>query len=184
MHYCIGNLLSTVNRKPVYTQLYYVDTENVTRNRLSFKRADNDLNENILVDLKRVLIMHNPYVKSFKHTIDIIKEYSAPGKCSTIDIIMSHVNRLIPARSHLRTYKPPAASEIAVIVVGEDTNIPSIKPADGAMQNKESNGRGWCCCLSKLVGVDTDRFDVAYRRNIICLGDTITFRPFDIHILS
>ncbi|CAI9717323.1 Hypothetical predicted protein [Octopus vulgaris] len=85
--------------------------------------------------------MHNPYVKSFKQVIDIIKEFSAPGKCSTSDIITSHDKQLIPAGSHERAYNPLTAAEVAVIMVGDDTNNPNIKPADAVVPYRESNGK-------------------------------------------
>ncbi|CAI9715230.1 Hypothetical predicted protein [Octopus vulgaris] len=141
LYHRIGSLLPAVNRKPVYAQLYFVDTENEMRNRLSFKGADNDLNENNPLYVQRALHMHNPYVKSFKQAIDIIKEYSAQGKYSTGDIITSHDKRLILAGSHERTYNPPTASEVAVIMVGDETNNPNIKPADVVVQYRESNGK-------------------------------------------
>ncbi|CAI9726929.1 Hypothetical predicted protein [Octopus vulgaris] len=93
------------------------------RNRLSFRGANNDLNENILLDLQRVRHLHNSYINSFKQAIGIIKEYSTPGKCSTGDINLSNDKRLIPA----------------VIMVGDDTNDPNIKPVDVVVQYRESN---------------------------------------------
>ncbi|CAI9734636.1 Hypothetical predicted protein [Octopus vulgaris] len=69
-----------------------------------------------------------------------LMENSAPGKCSTGDVIISHDKQLIPAGSHERTYNPPTASEVAVIMVGDDTNNPNIKPVDVVVQYRESNG--------------------------------------------
>ncbi|CAI9727464.1 Hypothetical predicted protein [Octopus vulgaris] len=137
LYHRIGSLLPAANRKLAYAQLYFVDSKNETRNRLSFKGADTDLNENILLDLRRALHMHNPYIKSFKE--DIFKEYSAAEKCSTDDII-SHDKRVILAGSHERTYNPPTTSEVAVIMVGNDTNNQDVKPADIVVHFRASNG--------------------------------------------
>ncbi|CAI9735244.1 Hypothetical predicted protein [Octopus vulgaris] len=107
------------------------------RNRLSFRGADDDVNENILLDLQTALHMHNPHVNSFKQAIDIIKEYIAPGKCSTGDIIICHNKLFIPTGSHERTYNATIASEVEVVIVGGDTKNPNIKPADVVVQNRE-----------------------------------------------
>lgn len=105
------NLPSVANRKPIYAQLYFADTENKMRNRFSFRRADNDLNENSLRDLQRALYMYNLYVKSFNQANDIIKEYSAKTKCPTGDVITSHGKRFIPAGLHERIYDLRTAPE-------------------------------------------------------------------------
>lgn len=65
-----------------------------------------------------------------------IKEYSAPGKSSAGDISKIHDKLLIPAGSNARTYNRQTASEVGVIVVGDDTNNLNIKPAD-VMQYRE-----------------------------------------------
>lgn len=53
---------TAVNWKPVYTQLYFFDTENDMR-KMSLGRENNALNANILLDLQRAVHMQNPYVK-------------------------------------------------------------------------------------------------------------------------
>lgn len=40
LYHCIGNLPAAVNGKPVCIQLYFIDTDNEVRNRLSFRGAD------------------------------------------------------------------------------------------------------------------------------------------------
>ena len=115
----IGTLLPKDNGdnalRPKFAQLYIYDTENEVRNRLqasTSKERKTQLDEGIVSGLLSMLDDHNELVKSFRMARDRYRE-------SDLENVRL---RLIGTRSNDgRQYNLPTASEIAALIVGEQT---------------------------------------------------------------
>ncbi|KAM0880860.1 hypothetical protein ACQ4PT_033300 [Festuca glaucescens] len=110
----LGTLLPKDNN-PKFAQLYIYDTENEVRHRMqasSSKEKKPQLDEGIVSGLLEMLDQHNELVKSFRMARDRFKE-------SCLENVKL---RLIGTRSmDGRQYNLPTASELAALIVGEQT---------------------------------------------------------------
>uniref|UniRef100_A0A453CC73 Helitron helicase-like domain-containing protein n=3 Tax=Aegilops tauschii subsp. strangulata TaxID=200361 RepID=A0A453CC73_AEGTS len=115
----IGTLLPKDNGdnalRPKFAQLYIYDTENEVRNRMqasTSKERKTQLDEGIVSGLLQMLDEHNELVKSFRMARDRYQE-------SDLENVRL---RLIGTRSSDgRQYNLPNASEIAALIIGEQT---------------------------------------------------------------
>jgi hypothetical protein len=112
----IGTLLpKDKDSSPKFAQLYICDTENEVRNRIqasTSKERKTQLDESIVSGLLEMLDEHNELVKSFRMARDRYKE-------SDLENVRL---RLTGKRSSDgRQYNLPTASEIAALIVGEQT---------------------------------------------------------------
>jgi hypothetical protein len=111
----IGTLLPKDKGSPKFAQLYICDTENEVKNRMqasTSKERKTQLDEGIVSGLLEMLDEHNELVKSFRMARDRYKQ-------SDLESVRL---RLIGKRSNDgRQYNLPTASEIAALIVGEQT---------------------------------------------------------------
>ena len=113
-HHKIGTLLPKDNN-PKFAQLYIYDTENEVRHRMdaaTSKEKKPQLDEGIVSGLLEMLDEHNELVKSFRMARDRFEE-------SGLENVKL---RLIGTRSKDgRQYNLTTASEVAALIVGEQT---------------------------------------------------------------
>ncbi|KAL3613373.1 hypothetical protein CASFOL_042786 [Castilleja foliolosa] len=105
-YHLIGSLLPTEGQQPKFAQLYIHDTTNEIRNRtilLAYDK-DNNLQEDIVSDLKLMLDEHNVLVQSFRMAREKINE------CEGTKVSLKLIIRRGP---EVRNYNLPEVSEVA-----------------------------------------------------------------------
>ncbi|KAJ1288125.1 hypothetical protein BS78_02G065900 [Paspalum vaginatum] len=112
----IGTLLPKEGHYPKFAQLYIYDTENEVKNRLhasTSKTNNQQLDENIVSGLLEMLDENNVLVKTFRMARDRFKE----ADFQNVQI------RLLGERSRDgRRYNLPTTSEVAAIILGQQTD--------------------------------------------------------------
>ncbi|KAG8366715.1 hypothetical protein BUALT_Bualt17G0108200 [Buddleja alternifolia] len=110
----IGSLLPSPGQMHSFVQLYICDTENEVRNRLNILRngvTNSGILASIVEGLKTMLDNVNPYVQIFRSARDALQHDSG---------VNLHI-RILHSRSN-RQYNQPTASEIAALIVGDETD--------------------------------------------------------------
>ncbi|KAK9682709.1 hypothetical protein RND81_10G090900 [Saponaria officinalis] len=118
-YHLMGSLVPSNGKTPKFLQLYFYDTDNEVKNRMSALDGDENsnfvgLNENLVEDLIKMLEENNEPVKVFRMARDRFKED---------DMIPIRVKLLGDRSKDSREYNLPTVSEIAVLIIGdlEDT---------------------------------------------------------------
>ncbi|KAK9074699.1 hypothetical protein SSX86_003017 [Deinandra increscens subsp. villosa] len=116
-YHTIGTLLPKPGDKPKFSQLYIYDTENEVSNRQSYFRSKSSsqvLDFELIEQVKAMLDSCNPFVKSYRMARD----------CISNDPQTNLRLRIIGKRDKDgRTYNLPTASEVAVLIVGDISNL-------------------------------------------------------------
>ncbi|XP_058776623.1 uncharacterized protein LOC131650945 [Vicia villosa] len=106
----IGSLLPPQGQKPKFAQLYIYDTENEVENRMHGLRNKENIDEDVINQLSKMLYEFNPHAKSFQ----MAKQWLNNGEPQNLKL------RLISSRStDGRVYNQPTVSEVAASVVGD-----------------------------------------------------------------
>ncbi len=130
----IGSLQPTEGEAPKFAQIYFHDNDHETENRL---RHNPHLDPKVLKELQDFMKKINPYVKSLVYASEISKE--SPDLKLVI-----HADKK-PDGEHIRRYNLPTASEVAVIMPGEQAGHLDIilKTKDGEIQHINSMHRSY-----------------------------------------
>ncbi|XP_021996392.1 uncharacterized protein LOC110893602 [Helianthus annuus] len=187
-YHTIGSLLPTNGSKPKFSQLYIYDLENEVANTQAAlgqtKKVSTSSTENldfeIIQDLKAMLDAHNELVKSYRMARDCFR--SNP-----------HINlkiRLIAKRNQDgRIYNLPTASEVAALIVGDiDTSFEprdiTVKTKEGYLQRISELHRSYLALQYPLLfvyGDDGYRIDILHRdvsTSTISKRHTCTMREY------
>ncbi|KAI9123500.1 hypothetical protein K1719_004800 [Acacia pycnantha] len=109
----IGSLLPPEGSRPVYSQLYILDTENEVSNRISAvsKFQQQSTIDAIIVDqIKKQLDEVNPFVQQYRVASTLLDHPNPP----TLKMCL-----ISTRQNDGRTYNMPDASEVAALVVGD-----------------------------------------------------------------
>ena len=110
LYHLMGSLLPEQNASPKFAQIYFVDSEHETENRLQHNPG---LDTQILKTLQQCLHSVNPYIRSFKAAIEM------QDSSQNIEIVLDARKR--PSAEHARRFNLPTGSEVAVIMPGDQT---------------------------------------------------------------
>ncbi|KAK9069335.1 hypothetical protein SSX86_011237 [Deinandra increscens subsp. villosa] len=116
-YHTIGTLLPKEGKPPRFSQLYIYDTENEVTNRqqaIESKSSSETIDLEIIEQLKSMLDRDNVLVKSYRMARDHL---SQNPNCNLKLRIIS--NR----KKDARTYNLPTSSEVAVLIVGDISNL-------------------------------------------------------------
>ncbi len=111
LHHRIGSLRPTDGEQPKFAQIYFNDTDHEAQNRL---RHNPDLQRNVVNDLQNCLHRVNPYVRSLKSALQVADEHPE------VKLVLNADTK--PTEEHARRYNLPTASEVAVIMPGDQTH--------------------------------------------------------------
>ncbi|GJZ62274.1 DNA helicase PIF1, ATP-dependent [Tanacetum coccineum] len=126
----MGSLLPAEGVQPRYAQLYFFDTQNEIRNRMS-AFMDNESREkvdkNIVADLTQMLDHSNPIVRSFR----MAKEWCHSNPSTDFGL------RLLSERKTTRQYNAPTVSEVATLIIND---FGDGEPSRDIIVNKTNSG--------------------------------------------
>ncbi len=108
VYHRIGSLCPNDGETPKFAQIYFHDTDHEAENRL---KHNPHLNLDIVGSLQNCLHRVNPYIQSFKSALDFAQTHN------DVQIILKADKN--PSTEHPRRYNLPTASEVAVIMPGE-----------------------------------------------------------------
>ncbi|GBB91115.1 hypothetical protein RclHR1_18230005 [Rhizophagus clarus] len=106
VYHLIGSLLPEEGQQPAFAQLYIYDSEHENEHR---NNVIQELDNEILQNLLKMLDECNPYIQNFRHIRDLIKT-NTPGEI----FMIIHGDRTRDPHH----YNAPTASEVAAIMVG------------------------------------------------------------------
>ena len=113
LYHLIGSLLPDPGTEPKFAQLYFFNTEDETKQRLSHtKNGDPEIIEFLQNMLKNI----NNYIKSFQSVVDM-------GEIGEMKLTLLADKSKIPSTAHERTYNLPDGNEVAVLLPGEPGNM-------------------------------------------------------------
>jgi hypothetical protein len=114
IHHRIGSLLPSPGTTPKFAELYIFDTKIEIENRIKALTNEdpneNDLNQEIVKGLQKMLDECNPLVKIFRHARDVFEENK--GVDISIKIIGANKGDKIQ-------YEMPHPEELAILIVGD-----------------------------------------------------------------
>ncbi|GJU68794.1 AT-hook motif-containing protein [Tanacetum coccineum] len=108
----IGSLLPAEGVPPRYAQLYFFDTQNEIRNRMSAfmsKEAPETVDENIVANLIQMLDQTSAMAKSFR----MAKEWCRSHGDANFGL------RLLSERTTTRQYNAPTVSEVSALIIND-----------------------------------------------------------------
>ncbi|GFX44617.1 helitron_like_N domain-containing protein [Trichonephila clavipes] len=107
VYHRIGSIFPCPAEEPKFLQVYFIDcnTEQAEQRCKIVQQVKQDL----VLKLKDMLQRNNSYIKSFKSAIE---------KLGPDFRIIIHANK-VPAGEHSRSFNEPTASEVAVIMAGD-----------------------------------------------------------------
>ena len=118
LYHKVANMNAPAGLNPAFMQLYFIDDDEAEERRRQIVGVEYD--DEVLEILEDALLIYNPYIWSFKHALELIREkIGEEDEALDAHIVISNDKRLIPAGAHERTYNLPHASEVAGIIIGD-----------------------------------------------------------------
>lgn len=117
MYHYIGALLPSQGRSPAFASVYIHDTDYATQSRTRLNAAP-QLDEALLAELAEMLHGRNPYVQTFLSMREWATSDDGANAPAPYQMVI-HADRR-PSNEHVRRYNGPEASEVAVLIPGNE----------------------------------------------------------------